>query len=149
MKREPIAGLILIAGLVLAQDPQTPERLKSVAERYAQAGQPREAAAAYEQVVLVDTNARAVLAPLLVRLYIESRQPRPALEWARQVMTNTPDPQAYLAGVYAAIGSHREARALLEHELARSNSATRAAMLKLQLERLEKSSEPNGKTAPP
>ncbi len=138
MKRLSTGLLLLTAALALAQEPQTPERLKSVAERFARAGQPREAAAAYEQVLQVDTNARAVLAPLLVRLYIESKQPRPALAWAQQVMTNTPDPQAYLAGVYAAIGSHREARALLEHELARSNSATRAAALKLQLERLEK-----------
>lgn len=137
MKRLSTGLLLLTAALALAQDPQTPERLKSVAERFARAGQPREAAAAYEQVLQVDTNARAVLAPVLVRLYIESEQPRPALAWAQQVMTNTPDPQAYLAGVYAAIGSHREARALLEHELARSNSATRAASLKLQLERLE------------
>lgn len=136
MKRLPIVLLLLTATLALAQDLQTPERLKSVAERYARAGQPREAAAAYEQVLQVDTNARAVLAPLLVRLYIESKQPRPALAWARQVMSNTPDPQAYLAGVYEAIGSHREARALLEHELARSNSTARAAALKLQLEQL-------------
>jgi tetratricopeptide (TPR) repeat protein len=136
MRRLPIALFLLTAGLALAQDPQSPERLKSVAERYARAGQPREAAAAYEEVLQVDTNARAVLAPLLVRLYIESKQPRPALAWAQQVMTNTPDPQAYLAGVYEAIGSRREAQALLEHELSRSNSATRAASLKLQLERL-------------
>jgi tetratricopeptide (TPR) repeat protein len=110
MRRLPIALFLLTAGLALAQDPQSPERLKSVAERYARAGQPREAAAAYEEVLQVDTNARAVLAPLLVRLYIESKQPRPALAWAQQVMTNTPDPQAYLAGVYEAIGSRREAQ---------------------------------------
>ncbi len=147
MKRLPTMLLIMTTGLALAQDLQTPERLKSVAERFARAGQPREAAAAYEQVLQADTNARAVLAPLLVRLYIESKQPRPALAWAQQVMTNTPDPQAYLAGVYEAIGSHREARALLEHELSRSNSATRAAALKLQLERLNTPAVPPG--APP
>lgn len=114
------------------------QRLKAVAESYARARQFDEAAATYEKLAEVEPGARGVIGPLLVQLYIQEHKPAPALRWAEQVMTNTPDPRAYLAGVYAQMGNVKEARAILEFEQSRTNSPYRSDLLQRQLDALKK-----------
>lgn len=77
------------------------------------AGRMAEAAAAYEKLLASDDAHTAVLAPRLVRLYIQQNRPERALAWAHKVMTGRPDPEAYLAGVFAQLGQWKEAELLL------------------------------------
>lgn len=139
MHARMIAVCLALWGAVAApaQTGETPEKLKATAEYYVKQGQKREGAESYEQLIKVDPSTRLVVAPLLVKLYVETKQPRQALSWAQQVMTNMPDPKAYLAGVYESIGSRNEARALLEHELSANNDRGRILQLRLQLASLE------------
>jgi predicted Zn-dependent protease len=76
---------------------------------------------------------RAVVAGELVKLYAKAGESENALTWARVVMEKNPDPQAYLAGVYAMLGQFKEARAILEPEIATATNAHRKVTLCWQM----------------
>ncbi len=108
-------------------------QLKAMAEHYEKSGSKTEAAGTYEQIIKADPTARAVLAPRLVDLYIDSKQLPKAMTWTREVMKTNPDPQAYLAGVYARIGMTKEARAILAEEIKKAREPRRKMLLNWQL----------------
>jgi tetratricopeptide (TPR) repeat protein len=72
---------------------------------------------------------RAVVAGELVKLYAKAGESENALTWARVVMEKNPDPQAYLAGVYAMLGQFADARTILEPEIAAATNAQREVTL--------------------
>jgi hypothetical protein len=72
----------------------------------------------------------------LVAIYTETGETNKALAWAHEVMRENPDPQAYLAGVHARLGEWKEAREILEHEIAGNTNAIRAVTLRWQLAEL-------------
>ena len=109
------------------------DQLKALAEQQERHGQKRDAAQTYEQIIAIDPTTRAVLAPRLVELCLDTRQARPAMAWAKQVMTNTPSPNAYLANVYARLNMTTEAKGILELEIQKAQSPERAWPLRLQL----------------
>jgi tetratricopeptide (TPR) repeat protein len=117
----------------LDRGPKTPRRLKGLAEQYERDGQKAEAAEAYEQLIEMDATARAVLAPRLVALYAELREPKQSVAWAREVMKRNPYPQEYLAGVYLMNGMHYKARHILEQELAKPENKGREVLLHWQI----------------
>jgi len=84
---------------------------------------------------MVRTNAaaRKVLSHRLVAIYAETGETNKAMAWAREVMRDNPDPQAYLAGVQARLGQTLEAQETLEREIARNTNTTRAVTLRWQL----------------
>lgn len=119
--------------------PETPRRLKGMAEQFERDGHKKEAAEVYERLVVKEPSSRGVIAPHLVKLYIETRQPKQALAWAREYMEDTPDPQAYLAGVYSQIGGYNEAMSILNKEIASAEKqGARALALRWQLADLQK-----------
>jgi tetratricopeptide (TPR) repeat protein len=97
------------------------------------AGRIHEAAALYETMARTNASARKVLSHRLVAIYAQTGETNKALTWAREVMRDNPDPQAYLAAVHAQVGQSREARAILELEIAGNTNSTRAVTLRWQL----------------
>lgn len=116
---------------------RTAESWKREAEEHLQAGERRQAAEAYESAVRLDPSVRVQLAPVLVRLYAETETSDKALGWAKIAMARSPDPQAYLAGVYQSLGQPSQARALLVCELGKTNAPQRAMSLNWQLADLQ------------
>lgn len=110
-----------------------PDQLMALAESQVRAGKPAEAAKTYEEFISLNPQHRPVVAGILVRLYAEAGNSGKAMEWARVVMETTPDPQAYLSGVYSLSGNHREAIRILQVELEPQPSAERAIPLYWQL----------------
>jgi tetratricopeptide (TPR) repeat protein len=84
-------------------------------------------------MVRTNTAARKVLSHRLVALYVETGETNKALAWAREVMRDNPDPQAYLAAVQAQLGQSRQAQETLERDIARNTNTTRAVTLRWQL----------------
>jgi hypothetical protein len=107
-----------------------PQELSAELER---AGRKREAADIYEEMVRTNTAARKVLSHRLVAIYTETGETNKALTWAHEVMRDNPDPQAYLAAVQTRLGQCKEAREILEHEIAANTNTTRAVTLRWQL----------------
>jgi len=97
------------------------------------AGKPRDAAAAYEKLLQRDASYEALLSPRLVDLYIAQERPDAALAWAKRVSARSPDPQAYLAGVYARLRQWKESELLLRRALAAANNPQRRIPLLWQL----------------
>lgn len=130
-----LAGILLAAVVsaarVIAADSLT--QLKAMAEQYEHEGLQTEAAATYEQIIVADATTRSILAPRLVELYAATRQPQKALEWARAIQEQMPDPQAYLAWVYEQVGGYPEAEAILKRELTSERRAPRRQSLLFQL----------------
>ena len=93
------------------------------------AGLLKDAAVVYEKIAATQPANRKVVAARLVQAYVQLKEPGKAIEWARQVMLTHPDPQAYLAGVYARVGEHRAALDILEKELAATNAPAREIAL--------------------
>jgi tetratricopeptide (TPR) repeat protein len=87
----------------------------------------------YEAMVRTNAAARKVLSLRLVAIYAETGETNKALAWAREVMRENPDPQAYLAGVHSRLGQRGEARRILEREIATNSNNTRAVLLRWQL----------------
>ena len=87
----------------------------------------------YEEMARTNTAARKVLSHRLVTIYTETGETNKALTWAHEVMRDNPDPQAYLAAVQTRLGQCKEARKILEHEIAANTNATRAVTLRWQL----------------
>ena len=114
----------------IRRPPPSPQEVAAAHER---AGRKREAAALYEAMVRTNTAARKVLSHRLVAIYAETGETNKALTWAREVMRDNPDPQAYLAAVQARLGQWQEAQETLEREIARNTNATRAVTLRWQL----------------
>ena len=83
---------------------------QEVAAEHERAGRKREAAALYEEMARTNAAARKVLSHRLVTIYAETGQTNKALTWAREVMRDNPDPQAYLAAVHARLGQWRKRR---------------------------------------
>jgi tetratricopeptide (TPR) repeat protein len=110
--------------------PPGPQQLALAHER---AGRKHEAAGLYEAIARTNAAARKVLSHRLVTLYVETGETNKALAWANEVMRDNPDPQAYLAGVYARLGQWQAAREILEREIAGTTNATRAVTLRWQL----------------
>ena len=106
---------------------------QDIAAAHERAGRKREAAALYEAMARTNIAARKVLSPRLVTLYVETGETNKALTWAREVMRDNPDPQAYLAAVYGRLGQWKDAREILEREIASNTNATRAVTLRWQL----------------
>ena len=77
--------------------------------------------------------ARKALSHRLVTIYAETGETNKALTWAREVMRDNPDPQAYLAGVHARLGNWTVAERILEKEIAANTNVTRAVTLRWQL----------------
>lgn len=92
-------------------------------------GKAREAAAAYEQLLQRDASGEAIVAPRLVNLYIELNRPDAALAWAKRAAARTPEPQAYLAGVYARLHQWKESELLLRHALVAAPPERRLPLL--------------------
>jgi tetratricopeptide (TPR) repeat protein len=108
--------------VVLADLPETeanasPQRLRQLAEGYQKAGQPLLAVEAYERLIAKEPKHRAVLAPVLVRLYASGGNKESALRWAQEAMKLSPEPQAFLAGVHTLLGDHDKAEAILRGEI--------------------------------
>jgi len=103
--------------LAVDPGPKTPERLKAMAAQFEQDGSKADAAEVYEELIRMEPSSRGVLAPRLVQIYIELRKPNEALTWAREVKDATPDPAAYLAGVYTQLGGYNEAESILAAEI--------------------------------
>jgi tetratricopeptide (TPR) repeat protein len=121
---------------------RSPPSPQDIAVAHERGGRKREAAALYEAMVRTNTAARKVLSHRLVAIYAETGETNKALTWAREVMRDNPDPQAYLAAVQARLGQTREAQQTLEREIARNTNATRAVTLRWQLaEVLEKQAD--------
>ncbi len=116
--------------------PSERERLMATAEHHLRAGSYTAAAEVYETLRAADPAGAAVLDALLVDLYIKSAQPEKAMARARAQMARTPDPQAYLAGVYARLNRVPEAVALVERELSGETNPVRRFALRAQLVRL-------------
>jgi tetratricopeptide (TPR) repeat protein len=110
-----------------------PPSPQAIAAEYERAGRKREAADIYEEMVRTNTAARKVLSHRLVAIYTETGETNKALTWAHEVMRDNPDPQAYLAAVQTRLGQCKEARKILEHEIAANTNATRAVTLRWQL----------------
>ncbi len=104
-----------------------------MAEQFEKDGHKREAADVYERLILKDPSTRRIVAPQLVRLYIETRQPAKALDWARAVSADMPEPQAYMAGVYAQLGGYNEARSILNREIETVQNVNRKVALLWQM----------------
>jgi tetratricopeptide (TPR) repeat protein len=117
-------------GPVVRLAPPNPQAIAAELER---AGRKREAAALYEDMARTNAVARKVLSHRLVMIYTETGETNKALSWAREVMRDNPDPQAYLAAVQTRLGQCKEARKILEHEIAANTNATRAVTLRWQL----------------
>jgi tetratricopeptide (TPR) repeat protein len=118
--------------------PRTASRppLKSVQEvatAHELAGRKREAAASYEEMARTNSAARKVLSHRLVTIYTETGETNKALAWAREVMRDNPDPQAYLAAVHGRLGQLKLAQEILEREIGGNTNATRAVTLRWQL----------------
>jgi tetratricopeptide (TPR) repeat protein len=105
-------------------------RRGAVAER---AGRHGEALAVYEKLLQRDTTYEAVIAPRLVDLHTAEKHPAQALAWARRVARRHPDPQAYLAGVYARLGQWKEAELLLRQALVSAQAPSKRQPLLWQL----------------
>jgi len=117
--------------------------LRKQAQSYEQACQKLKAAEAYEQILKADPSTRMILASRLVTIYAQAGVTNKALEWARVVMRNNPDPQAYLAGVNALLGRYSEAQAILDAELAKTKEPRRKMLLHWQLaDMYEKAGKP-------
>lgn len=115
---------------VIRQIAPNPQELAAHFER---TGRTHEAAALYEDLARTNSCARKILSPRLVTIYTETGETNKALIWAREVMRENPDPQAYLAAVQARLGRWPEARKILEHEIAGNTNAARAVTLRWQL----------------
>ena len=111
----------------------SPQRLSTLAETYEQSGDLLEAAAVYERLIEQDSTKRIVLAQRLVRIYAKEGQAKKALSWAHVVMERNPEPQAYLAGVYALLGNLGDAQNILEHQLAERKEPLQKLTLSWQL----------------
>jgi len=68
-----------------------------------------------------------------VTIYTEKPADNKALTWAREIMRDNPDPQAYLAAVHARLGQWHEARKILEQEINQQHQCNRAVTLRWQL----------------
>lgn len=66
-------------------------------------------------------------------IYAETGRTNQALTWAREVMRENPDPQAYLAAVHANLGQFKQTYQLLKHEIAANTNTTRTVTLRWQL----------------
>ena len=115
---------------VIHSPPPGPQQTAAAYER---SGRKHEAAALYEAMASTNAATRKVLSHRLVAIYAEIGETNKALTWAREVMRDNPDPQAYLAAVHARLGQSQEARDILEREIARNTNATRAVTLRWQL----------------
>jgi tetratricopeptide (TPR) repeat protein len=91
--------------------------LRRAAAQLDQAGATAEAAATYEEMARREPEQAAVVAPRLVSLYVALGRPDDALRWAQQHAGRTPDPTAYLAGVYTDLGEYDHALRLLRPTL--------------------------------
>lgn len=131
--------LSLVASFAWSADPSslTAEQWKREAEAYLRAGEKRHAAEAYESAVRLEPVARVQLAPVLARLYAEMKTSDKALGWAKVVMERSPDPQAYLAGVYQSLGQAAQAQSILVRELGKTNAPPRTVSLSWQLADLQ------------
>ena len=106
---------------------------QDIATAHERAGRRSEAASLYEEIVRTNSSARKVLSHRLVTLYVETGETNKALTWAREVMRDNPDPQAYLARVHARLGQTKAAREILEREVGANTNTTRAITLRWQL----------------
>lgn len=97
------------------------------------AGRADEAIRAYEELLRQNPSFMQVAAPRLVELYTASQKAPQALAWARKIAPGRPDPQAYLAGVYAALGQFKEAEMLLRQTLAAAENEHQRLPLLWQL----------------
>ena len=116
---------------------RTAEQWKREAEARLRAGEKRQAADAYENAVRLEPAARVQLAPVLARLYAETKTADKALGWAKIAMERSPDPQAYLAGVYQSLGQAAQAQSILVRELGKTNAPPRVLSLNWQLADLQ------------
>jgi tetratricopeptide (TPR) repeat protein len=104
-------------------------RLKELAAQYEKEALPKEAAEVYEAILGAEPTATRVITPKLVRLYVQSEQPGKAMDKAREFMNDTPDPQAYLAGVYTMVGGYREAEVILREAIGSEKKHTRRRIM--------------------
>jgi hypothetical protein len=136
-----IATILLAAALPVLAAPPSPapaadrplDDLRREAAAHERAHRPREAAAAYEAILRRDDGARRVLTQRLVDLYAEAGDPAAALAWARKAMASRPDPEAYLAGVFAKLGQLKESELLLRETLRGDLASARRVPLLWQL----------------
>lgn len=96
-------------------------------------GRPGDAIRAYEELLRHDPSFGNVAAHRLVELYTAARQAPQALAWARKVAPGRPDPQAYLAGVYAGLGQWKDAEMLLRQAVAAASGCEKLTPLLWQL----------------
>ena len=121
-----------LGGACRAEEPLCADDAADLMRRGAgleRAGKAREAAAAYEQLLQRDTSGEAIVAPRLVDLYIAQDRPDAALAWAKRVASRSPEPQAYLAGVYARLRQWKESELILRRALAAAPSERRLPLL--------------------
>ena len=97
------------------------------------AGRGLEAAQLYEKAAEQDPGLAPAIAPRLAQLHARNGDLDASLRWARQVAARHPDPQSYLAGIYALAGYYTDAAALLRKELAGESSVSRRIAVHLQL----------------
>jgi tetratricopeptide (TPR) repeat protein len=129
---------VLLAGTGSAEPSEkTASEWRKTAEAHLRAGEKRQAAEAYEQLIRQAPSARIQLAPMLARLYAETKASDKALGWAKVAMERSPDPRAYLAGIHLALGQNVQAQSILAEELAKSNAPPRTVSLSWQLADLQ------------
>lgn len=109
-----------------------------------QAGRPDEAIRAYEELLRQDLSFESVASARLVELYTAAGRAPQALAWARKAAAGRPDPQAYLAGVYAGLGQLKEAEILLRQTISHTADTEKLTPLLWQLADVQ---ERQGETA--
>lgn len=131
-----LASLLALPLPARAADSSTNSATKALIEQattYDVAGDKQKAADTYEKIVKADPAKGKVLSDRLVKLYAQLGKKEDTLRWAKEVMKDNPDPQAYLAGVYSLLADHKEAESILEKEIAAEKTPHRQLILNWQL----------------
>ncbi len=117
----------------VSSQPADAATLTARAEQLEKRGEIRKAAAAYEEIARTEPANARVLAPHLAQLYTDMGDKEPALRWAKEVMKDNPQPDAYLAGIYTRLGMLEEARDLLKKTIPQTADSRQQIMLDWQL----------------
>ncbi|MDD4101394.1 MAG: hypothetical protein PHU80_02020 [Kiritimatiellae bacterium] len=129
-------ALLLTTACALAEEKVKGCHLADLARRATEAeraGCTGDAISAYEELLRQDPSYNSVAAPRLVELYTASGQASHALAWARKAAPGRPDPQAYLACVYASLGQFKEAEMILRQAVTATSDCEKLLPLLWQM----------------
>lgn len=124
----------LVATLCRAEQPDP--TLTELARRAAaaeKAALTNDSLAAYSRLMACDPSMASVIGPRLVELEASRGDPAAALRWAASVAQRHPQPDAYMAGVYARLGQWQDAERMLIQASRRETAPARRIPLLWQL----------------